>query len=865
MGCFLILLSFKLYEKPIVQGMLSGFTSCNFIAISEIPEDLSGMCYNPETELFYTVRNSTGFEQIYIINKQSEVVGSILLEGFYDTEGITYLGNDTYAIAEERDRRIVFVEINNNTGSSINHPGLGYFEVTDPGLGYNVGFEGLAYDFNADQLYIGKEGGVAGGISYDPKMYLVDSPFSKIGTTINNPTEAFSQFPSCTNGANFDISGLEYTDQNTLLLISEKCELLYELNPQTGAVIATRDYSHFSDPEGVALINSNDLWVVGETNEIENSVVVGATCNDSDDCTINDIYTADCQCAGEYVDADNDGYCIAEDPDDSESCIPDANSSGCNASNDCVLVDLSDFSGEYEFWDIGGGDVALIANGLEQGNQAIRLRDNSGVKSSIFTKNLPLLHVSDIRFSFSFKFESMEMGEDLFFEYSPNAGTDWFVMESWVSGVNVVNNQIYHEDLFVSGVFSEATQFRFRADGSSNYDRVILDDITMEICNVACVQGAPCDDGDGCTLNDAYNANCDCVGTYEDQDQDGVCDFYDECISIPNALIGTSCDDGNECTTGDIYTTDCECSGIYQDQDEDGFCIGDDPDDQDPCVPDANLCNNTCTEIFFDDFNFGWGTWNDGGTDCYLFSAFGTNNSRSLRIRDNSGTSSSAYTDLINLSSYSELKISFSYVVTGMTNGEDFFLELSDDDGDNWVILKSWIAGTDFNLNERKEEVQVFARNFTADSRLRFRSDASSNADRVYLDDVSISGCDPLLANNSNTDFSWAAYLEQINPNDVLSANSVQFNFKNDFSLFPNPSGEKVTLKFDLANDDVKFKSAIYDPTGKLIVSEFIDRAKFKGKHPKLELDVSDFNEGIYYIKISMNDHVSIKKLMIAR
>ena len=41
--------------------------------------------------------------------------------------------------------------------------------------------------------------------------------------------------------------------------------------------------------------------------------------------------------------------------------------------------------------------------------------------------------------------------------------------------------------------------------------------------------GGSCDDGDPCTINDTYDANCNCVGTFADSDNDGVCDANDVC------------------------------------------------------------------------------------------------------------------------------------------------------------------------------------------------------------------------------------------------------------------------------------------------------------------------------------------------
>jgi len=51
---------------------------------------------------------------------------------------------------------------------------------------------------------------------------------------------------------------------------------------------------------------------------------------------------------------------------------------------------------------------------------------------------------------------------------------------------------------------------------------------------------------------------------------------------------GDNCDDGNVCTTGSTVDADCNCTGgNYTDADGDGVCVGNDPNDNDPCVPNA--------------------------------------------------------------------------------------------------------------------------------------------------------------------------------------------------------------------------------------------------------------------------------------
>lgn len=44
-----------------------------------------------------------------------------------------------------------------------------------------------------------------------------------------------------------------------------------------------------------------------------NDNLIGTYCDDSDDCTLNDVYTNSCNCAGIFTDADNDGVCDVND------------------------------------------------------------------------------------------------------------------------------------------------------------------------------------------------------------------------------------------------------------------------------------------------------------------------------------------------------------------------------------------------------------------------------------------------------------------------------------------------------------------------------------------------------------------------
>jgi uncharacterized delta-60 repeat protein len=67
-----------------------------------------------------------------------------------------------------------------------------------------------------------------------------------------------------------------------------------------------------------------------------------------------------------------------------------------------------------------------------------------------------------------------------------------------------------------------------------------------------CLPGVPCDDGDAGTLNDAFDANCVCLGQSVD------------CNGVPggSAFPGTPCNDCDPTTINDVYDANCVCAGV---------------------------------------------------------------------------------------------------------------------------------------------------------------------------------------------------------------------------------------------------------------------------------------------------------------
>ena len=142
------------------------------------------------------------------------------------------------------------------------------------------------------------------------------------------------------------------------------------------------------------------------------------------------------------------------------------------------------------------------------------------------------------------------------------------------------------------------------------------------------------------------------------------------------------------------------------------------------------------------DFESGFGNWVDGGGDATWWNnaSFANSGSYSIRLRDNSGAASATWIDL-DLSAYTEITIDFSFLPNSMETGEDFFLELSTNNGGSFTTIRDYDAGDEFVNGQRYNESVTIQGPFTANTRIRFRCDASANADQIYLDDVVISGC----------------------------------------------------------------------------------------------------------------------------
>lgn len=72
-------------------------------------------------------------------------------------------------------------------------------------------------------------------------------------------------------------------------------------------------------------------------------------------------------------------------------------------------------------------------------------------------------------------------------------------------------------------------------------------------------------------LIDCENTNQTIYSGGADSDNDGICDFDDQCPNLNDNIIGASCDDNNPNSINDTWQSDCTCAGII-DCTEGGLC-----------------------------------------------------------------------------------------------------------------------------------------------------------------------------------------------------------------------------------------------------------------------------------------------------
>ncbi len=334
---------------------------------------------------------------------------------------------------------------------------------------------------------------------------------------------------------------------------------------------------------------------------------------------------------------------------------------------------------------------------------------------------------------------------------------------------------------------------------------------------------------DGCytfTINDAYGDGICCSygnGSYSVTDASGTLasggSFTDSeatevCVGDSTPLPTPTCDDGIQ--NGDETGIDCGGSS---------------------CAP----CNSGGDDVLLESyFESGWDGWSDGGNDCSRYSGSRSyEGSYSIFLRDNSGVASSMTSQSLDLTAYGSVQVDFYFYANSMETGEDFWLRYYN--GSSWATVAAYASGTNFNNNTFYSGSVTLSSadySFANNSQFRFQCDASGNGDRIYIDQVTVTGLSS--ANRASGDHLVALH-------SLRTSNDLT---REEFTLYPNPvSGHILNISLD---PYTKATFRIVNTLGQLVKSGQLEQ----------QINISSLKTGVYIFEINDGDEITTQKFL---
>ncbi|GAB1856886.1 hypothetical protein MHTCC0001_17220 [Flavobacteriaceae bacterium MHTCC 0001] len=267
--------------------------------------------------------------------------------------------------------------------------------------------------------------------------------------------------------------------------------------------------------------------------------------------------------------------------------------------------------------------------------------------------------------------------------------------------------------------------------------------------------------------------------------------------------------------------------------------------DTDDVIVTVNTTGGCTYSVINDeDFESGWGIWNDGGSDARRNAndAAYANGTYCVRLRDDTDTSTTT-TDNLDLTAYDEITVDFGYYCRSMDNvNEDFWLQISTDGGSSYTTMEEWNLNDEFVNDQFYTDSVVISGPFTANTRLRFRADASGNQDWVYLDDIIISGC--------STSGSSKILPGKETKNEVVSSSFSEIDIK----MYPNPFQNEINIQ--IPGDYKQSQVELFNALGQLIYKKALDGER------NISIPARALKSGQYIVHITIDSKVFFKRLL---
>jgi uncharacterized protein YjiK len=237
------------------RGTLADYVRTRSFRVPAIPRNLSGITYRPESETLFLVSNTP--TRVYEITMGGRLIRQIDLVGFHDTEDIVFIEKQTFAVIEEKTKKIILFQISPET-EAVQYANCRQIPTLPP-QGVNTGLEGLAWDPDTRTFLIAQEN--------DPRaVYTI--PYNSTGGAREVP--GLYNLPWIKLG---NYSGI-YFDRASrrLLILSRKSGKIrdYTLEGQEkGSLNLHRFIPGIIRAEGLAVVPGEKLYVCSEPDRVD--------------------------------------------------------------------------------------------------------------------------------------------------------------------------------------------------------------------------------------------------------------------------------------------------------------------------------------------------------------------------------------------------------------------------------------------------------------------------------------------------------------------------------------------------------------------------------------------------------------------
>ncbi|WP_072679938.1 SdiA-regulated domain-containing protein [Arcobacter sp. LA11] len=227
--------------------------------IKSIEDNLSGITYNKNTKTLFAITNSP--RKIFELTKNGELLRTINLKGFRDTEGITYLYDNTYAIVDERKGEVFLLSIDKKT-KEIDKKETQNILTLKINSYKNFGYEGIAFDKAENTFFIVNE-------KFPVELIKISNLLKKeeINISLDNGLTTLNHFMSDFSGLHFD------NNSRHLLFLSDESSSIAEVSLD-GVQVSFADLEKgflglkkdVPQAEGITMDEEGTLFIVSEPN-----------------------------------------------------------------------------------------------------------------------------------------------------------------------------------------------------------------------------------------------------------------------------------------------------------------------------------------------------------------------------------------------------------------------------------------------------------------------------------------------------------------------------------------------------------------------------------------------------------------------